>query len=76
MTRIIVDAQLREKLMDLRQPLDLCDESGRVVGSFIPLGVAPASGYSEPPLSEEEWRRREEGPDFSIEEVIARLEKL
>lgn len=35
MTRVIVDAQLRGKLLDFSEPLDLCDEAGRIVGRFI-----------------------------------------
>lgn len=58
MTRITVDSELRSKLLDLNEPLDLYDESGRIVGMFMPIGVAPPPGYSEPPLSEEEWKRR------------------
>ena len=64
------------KLLDLREPLDLCDESGRLIGMFTPIFAAPPPGYSEPPLSEEEWKRRQEGPDYSIDEVLERLERL
>lgn len=74
MSRVILDAELRARLLNLTQPIDLCDESGKVVGRFIPLN--PASRYDEPPLSEEEWRRRELEPDYSTAEVIARLEEL
>ncbi|HVA44942.1 MAG TPA: hypothetical protein VNH11_01025 [Pirellulales bacterium] len=76
MTRITIDAELRSKLLNLSQPLDLCDETGRVVGIFTPVSTSPPPGYDEPPLSEEEWKRREEGPDYSIDEVLARLERL
>jgi hypothetical protein len=76
MTRITVDGVLRGKLLNLSEPLDLCDEAGRVIGVFTPIGTGAPPGYSEPPLSEEEWNRRQEGPDYSIDEVIARLERL
>ncbi|HQU45335.1 MAG TPA: hypothetical protein PK867_21140 [Pirellulales bacterium] len=76
MTRITVDAELRSRLLNLSEPLDLCDESGRLVGIFTPVSTSPPPGYSEPPLSEEEWKRREEEPGYSIEEVLARLERL
>ena len=72
MTRIMVDAELRSKLLNLREPLHFCDESGRVVGFFTPVSTAAPPGYSEPPLSEEEWKRREQEPGYSTEEVLAR----
>ncbi len=75
MTRVVLDAQLRSRLMDLTQSLDFCDESGRVLGTYRPL--APARhGYVEQPLSAEEWQRRELGPGHSTQEVIDYLEKL
>lgn len=66
MTQILLDEVLRKKLLELRQPLELCDESGRVVGRVTPV---------EPQLSEEELQRREQEPEFSTAEVLAQLEK-
>lgn len=76
MTRVTVDAQMRTTLRGFSEPLDLCDASGRIVGRFVPVSTAPPPGYTEPPLSEEEWKRRQEGPDYSTDEVLARLEQL
>lgn len=76
MTRIIVDAQLCRKLLEFTGPMDLCDESGRLVGMFTPASMVPPPDYTEPPLTEEEWRRRQDQEDFSTEEVLARLEGL
>jgi hypothetical protein len=76
MTRVTVDSDLRTRLLDLREPLVLCDESGKVIGEVTPLQNCLPPGYVEPPLSEEEWKRRQEGPDYSIDEVIAKLEQL
>lgn len=75
MTRITVDSELRKKLFNLAEPLDLFDESGRLLGMFIPISTSAPPGYTEPPLSEEEWKRRQAGPDYSIDEVIAKLEQ-
>lgn len=36
MTKIIRDAGLRAKLLNLTQPLELCDESGCVLGRVFP----------------------------------------
>lgn len=75
MTRIMLDAELRGKLLNLSEPLEVCDESGRVVGRFLPISTALPPGYREPPLSEEEWQRREQEPGYRLEEVLARLDR-
>jgi hypothetical protein len=57
MTKVIVDEVLRTKLHNLTEPLELCDESGRVLGQVFP--VLDLSDYEpwEPPMSEEELQR-------------------
>jgi hypothetical protein len=77
-TQIIVDAEMRGKLHGLRQPLELCDESGRVLAQLTPvLNSSDRQRMEPPPLSEEELRRREqEEGDYSTAEVLAYLEKL
>ncbi len=59
MNKIIVDEELRKKLHNLTESLELCDEQGRVLGY-----VTPAVDYSLyedaiPHISEEELQRRE-----------------
>jgi hypothetical protein len=76
MTKLIVEAPFLDKLQNLTQPVELCDGSGRVLGRFTPVGDAANTGRPEPQLSEEELQRREQGPDYSTEEVLAHLEKL
>jgi hypothetical protein len=74
MTRIVVDESLRSKLLDLAQPLELCDPSGRVLARVTP--VPDLSEYEpwEPPISEEELRRREQSEKWhTTQEVLARL---
>ncbi len=78
MTRVIVDQTLRTRLRDLREPLELCDESGRVVGHVFP--AADLSDYEpwEPPVAEEELRRREQSNEkrSTTAEVLTHLESL
>jgi hypothetical protein len=71
MTQIMIDAQVRSKLMNLSSVLELVDETGRVLGVFTPRTP------KEPQISEEELNRREhEQESFSTAEVLAHLEKL
>jgi hypothetical protein len=76
MTRITLDVDMRKKLLNLTEPLDLCDETGRVLGTYIPLPTATDDDYGEPPISEEELRRISKEPGYTTDEVIAYLESL
>ena len=76
MTRVVLDAHMCEKLLGLGQPADLCDESGRVVGVFMPLTEREAANRARPPITAEELQRRRTEPDYSTDEVIAYLENL
>jgi hypothetical protein len=77
MTRIILDETLLSKLHNLAEPLELCDQSGRVLGRVTP--VIDLSEYEpwEPPISEEELQRREQSDEwYTTEQVLAHLESL
>jgi hypothetical protein len=76
MTRIIVDADMRVKLFGLMQPLELCDQSGQVLGRYIPAINPYRMESAQPQISEEELQRRESEPEFTTAEVLAYLEKL
>ena len=66
MKKVIVDAVLRKKLLGLQQPLEICDEAGRVLGRILPL---------QPHLTEAELQRREQEVDYPTADVIAYLKK-
>jgi hypothetical protein len=77
MQRLIVDSSTLAKLANLRQPYEVCDDSGRLLGRFFP--VAEQSMYDEIDLdiSEEELdRRSQETEVYSTAEVLRRLEQL
>jgi hypothetical protein len=79
MTRVVVDPTLRSKLHNRSEPLELCDESGRVLARVIPQGdLDPAQYDLEPQLSREEMRRRKQSnePTYTTAEVLACLEKM
>ena len=78
MTRIIVDTAMQRKLHNLTEPLELCNESGKVLARVTP--VLDLSQYEplEPQVSEGELLRRaqSEGKTYTTAEVLAYLEKL
>jgi hypothetical protein len=76
MTRLIVDADLPDKLPDLVEPVELCDASGRVFGRYFPQ-VDPAVFQLEPRITPEELerRRRSNEQTYTTAEVLAHLEK-
>jgi len=78
MTQIILDSGASSKLNEAIQPVDLCDPSGRVLGRFLPLIDPTEWELVSTPASDEEIARRKQlkGQGLTINEVIARLEKL
>ncbi|MEX2142140.1 MAG: hypothetical protein WD894_22930 [Pirellulales bacterium] len=78
MTRVTLDAQLRSKLGDLHQPLELCDESGRILARVFPHYDPADYENLEPEINEDELKRLRQykGKTYTTEEVIAHLEQL
>ncbi len=77
MTRIILDAAMREKLHGRTQPLELCDESGQVLARVTPLLDLSQYEPCEPEISEEELQRREKSDKwYTTEQVLAHLKSL
>ena len=58
MNRIVIDSALRSKLDNLPAAVELCDETGRVVGRFTPVPDSARYSPLEPQVSEEELQRR------------------
>jgi hypothetical protein len=77
MTQVVVDATLKSKLFNFTRKLELCDESGHVLGTFVPAVDYENVERARPKLSQEEMRRRrEEKKGYTTGEVLAYLEKL
>jgi hypothetical protein len=78
MTRIVVDASLRSMLQAASQPVELCDESGQVLGRFLPAVDLSQYEPLEPQVSDEELERRSRSKEktYTTAEVLAYLEKL
>jgi hypothetical protein len=78
MTRIVVDEALKDRLLGLHQPLELCDESGQVLARVLPAVDLSAYEPWEPQISAEEIRRRlaPGRKRYTTAEVLAYLESL
>jgi hypothetical protein len=75
MNKIVVDDELRKKLHNLTESLELCDEQGHVLGYVTPVGDKSLYDQVQSPLSEEELQKRlkEEG-GRPLEEILRDLE--
>lgn len=78
MTRITIDAGLKKQLLNLTQPLELCDDKGAVIARVIPMCDYPVDEDLNPKISREEMerRKRDKGKSYTTAEVLAYLEKL
>ena len=78
MTRLVLDSELREKLRNLTEPLELCDESGLVLAHLTPAIHLPQYATIEPQISREELLRRKQSKSqtSTTAEVLAYLETL
>lgn len=76
--RIVLDAALVDKLRLAARPVELCDDSGSVIGLFS--SIVDPSEYKnwEPEISDEELKRRvsSTAPRYSTAEVLRYLEDL
>jgi hypothetical protein len=78
MTRIVLDSEIRVKLHNLTEPLELCDEAGRVLAHLTPALSSSQYERTEPRISREELLRRKQNKDktSTTAEVLAYLETL
>lgn len=76
MNRVIVDPVTREKLANIRQKSELCDDTGQILGLFLPLEEPGSDTGREPRISNAEIERRLRcGGGRSLAEILADLEK-
>lgn len=80
MTRVTVDAEMRKKLMDCSQLLELCDEKGIVLAKLV-----PSTPWTDPneweslgpePTDEEIEREIEAGDFYTTQELMDEIKKL
>lgn len=78
MTRVTINDALRAALGKLDEEIELCDESGKTVGYFLPSEEATAEDYRNiPPITDEEIKRLEAQTEwFTTTEVLDHLRNL
>jgi hypothetical protein len=78
MTKIICDPALRQKLQGLSEPMELCDELGRVLACVWPATDPTLYTDLEPQIDEDELKRRlsSKGKTLSTAEVLTYLEQM
>lgn len=72
MSKITLDTDLRAKLNGLNEPMELCDESGSVVGHFLPVELYREMlfAWADSLVPPEEWERlRQEKGGRSLAEI-------
>jgi hypothetical protein len=78
MSRVLLDDDLRNKLNGLREPVEVCDETGRTVGHFLPAAAYDDMFYAAlaagSPRSKDELKRRhQESGGRSLREIWTSL---
>jgi hypothetical protein len=80
MTKVLIDDVLRAKLNGLAGEVELCDESGRTVGHFLPMDqyLKLLYAWAKAEFADEEELRqaRAEPGGLTTAEAIAHLESL
>ncbi len=77
MNKIVVEPSLRSKLHNLDSRLELCDQSGKTLGYFVPASEHERLLYAwaQAEFTDEEIERaRAEAGGSSIAEVLADLD--
>jgi hypothetical protein len=78
MIRVTLDAEQAKKILDAREPVELCDPSGEVLGRVLPNFDPTKWEILGEEVSEEELERRASSNQkrYSTAEVIAYLHSL
>ncbi len=77
MTQLTVDSIMTDKLNNCREPVQLVDEHGRVLGTFPPEVDRSLYRNLQPPLTIDELRRRaDKSRGYTTQEVLQHLASL
>lgn len=77
MTQIMLDATAVSRLCRVKEPVQICDPDGHVIGQFIPIIDTSEWQPASPDVSEDELERRSKSNEkrYTTAEVLAHLEK-
>lgn len=78
MIRIQLDQSWRERLLGLDKAIEFCDDAGNVLGQFLPsdeLRIQEARRRLLEVTDEELDLIRDEEEEYSLDEIIQKLEK-
>jgi hypothetical protein len=76
MVRYTLDSETSRHLEAAAQPVELCDDAGRVIGFFLPEVDArgkPPAGLEVPLSTEEIERRRQSRSGRTLDEILRGL---
>ncbi|HEV2968994.1 MAG TPA: hypothetical protein VGY55_03325 [Pirellulales bacterium] len=76
MTKVVIDKSIRSTFSNLGEQIELCDETGRTLGYFLPaeLHRQLLRAWAETQISDEELeRRRNEPGGRTLDEIWSRL---
>ena len=76
MNRVIVDTVVRARLDNLNSAMELCDESGAILGYFVPASDQKRALYKwvqESVTDEELHQAFKESGEYTLKEVLAGL---
>ena len=78
MPRVTLDPALVAKLKNSLELVELCDESGKIIGRFHPVYDKAFYDQLQPEISNEELEKRFASNErrYTTAEVLAHLEKL
>jgi hypothetical protein len=77
-TKIMLDPSTSDKLQGFKDPIQLCDPTGRILGQFVPSSSMSEWEPVTPDVTEEELSRRLNSQEkrYSTAEILKRLESL
>jgi hypothetical protein len=71
MIRIVVDSEQAKAIVDSKETVEVCDKSGKVLGTLKPPAL-----FSSDEIAEAKRRLAEPGPRYTTEQVLEHLRSL
>jgi hypothetical protein len=75
MTKLTIDPELRAKLGDFQDLVEICDENGRVVGFFHPVAPSSQNPTGSPISDDEIETARQQRTGRPLADILADLDR-